>query len=143
MYRTVVGNKSDARKEEIRLKAEAGALPRGVAGQDVTLEEYSAQWMSLYGPSVRPRSAQLYQRTLDKMILPLLGSIRLRDLDAIQIQRAFNLMPYAPSSKQRARVVLNTTLTKARKHIRLITEDLCEDLATTTCSLPSLQNNRT
>lgn len=63
------------------------------------------------------------------MILPLLGSILLRDLDAIQIQRAFNLMPYAPSTKQLARVVLNAILTKARKHTRLITEDLCEDLA--------------
>ena len=129
VYKTFSGTKSEARKEELKLRATAGVLPRGSAEAEITLTEYADRWLALYiKPTIRPRSVAIYRTTLDKMILPSLGSLKLKELKPEIIQRVFNELDYAPASKVKARTILSAMLKRARKS-GLIANNPCEDLA--------------
>lgn len=127
-YKTFAGTKAEARREELRLKGSAGILPRGADRDAITLEQFAERWLTLYVvPRVVPRSVVIYRTALRRMILPALGHLRLRDITPEQIQRTFNDLPYAPSSKRKARTILGSCLKRARKS-GLIDVNPCEDI---------------
>lgn len=117
VYRTFFGSKSEARKEEIRLKAAAGALPRGAIVQSMTLGQYFERFMSLYvEPSSAPNTIVSYRSIYKNLLDPQLGQMKLSALTHDICQRAFNeaLKYYSRSSVGTAKSILSACLTRAR-----------------------------
>lgn len=57
--------------------------------EDILLSEYLDQWFPLYQPTLRPRTAQDYQRYLNRYIHPHLGKIKLGHLSPLKIDQYY------------------------------------------------------
>ncbi len=51
-----------------------------------TVNEYQRHWLSLIAPTVKPRTLESYTETLTNHIVPLLGAIKIRQLDRGRIK---------------------------------------------------------
>ena len=132
VYRTFFGSKSEARKEEIRLKAAAGALPQNVAERSWTFGQYFERWMNLYVlPTAAPSTVDNYRFVYKKMLEPGLGAVKLSELNADIVQRVFNelLLTYSQTTVVKARSILSACLKRARQHPALISHNPVEALA--------------
>jgi len=117
VYKTFHGSKSEARKEELKLKATAGAMPRGAAAQSLTLSEYFERWMNLYiEPSAAPKTISSYRMLYNGAIKPRLGQMRLTAINTDVCQLALNeaLKTYAHSTVKTAKAILSACLNRAR-----------------------------
>ncbi len=117
VYRTFLGSKSEAKKEEIRLKANAGALPRGTLAQTITLDDYFERYMGLYvEPGAAPKTIAGYRNSYKGIIAPRLGKTKLSALNHEICQKAINeaLESYAHSSVSVAKSILSACLNRAR-----------------------------
>lgn len=117
-YRTFYGNKTEAKKEELRLKAAVGTLPRSAAEGKITFAEYAERWLSLYiEPTASTNTIVSYRQIFYKMATPI-NHLRLVDLKPEVMQRAFNSMVeagYSPTTIAKARTVISSSLRRAFK----------------------------
>lgn len=128
VYKTFSGTKSEARKEELKLKGAAGVMPRGSNREALTLEQFTERWLSLYvEPNVRPFTVVCYRGVLQQHILPVLGSYKLQDIKADAVQRVFNALLLSPNTKAHTRIIFSMLMKRARK-LGLIADNPCEDL---------------
>lgn len=129
-YSTFHGSKTEAKKEDLRLKAAVGTLPRTSEDRSVTLAEYSERWLNTFvKPNVRPSTLRMYSVLLRCAILPELGALRVSELSEEKIQRAFNAIAprYSPKSLRLILNILQQVLKRARR-ARLIAVSPCEDI---------------
>jgi integrase len=64
----------------------AHLMGQGVAGTGTTFADFAGQWLSYIRPRVKPRTAEGYRQDVTNDLVPVLGSRRLRDLGAADIQ---------------------------------------------------------
>ena len=127
---TFHGTKSEARKEELRMKARVGAMPRGAASQSITLGEMFERWIAVYvEPSAIPPSVASYRRLFKHVFSERLGSVKLQELTPEHIQRALNdaaAAGYSRASLVKARYLVSGPLRRARLS-GLVTTNAAED----------------
>ncbi len=129
VYRTFMGSKSDARKEEMRLKAMASSFPKQMAEQSLTLDMYFQRWFSLYvEPTAATSTQSAYNYKYWKMISPKLGVTKLSKLTPDLCQQAFNemLLQYSRASVATARAILSACLKRARISGLILSNPLIE-----------------
>ena len=118
VYRTFHGTKSEARKEELKLKATAGALPSPSSNRAVTLDDMFERWIAVYvEPSAIPPSVASYRRLYKHVFSEQLGGVKLKDLTPEHIQRALNdaaAAGYSRASLVKARYLVSGPLRRAR-----------------------------
>lgn len=56
----------------------------------VTVREFMERWLAHMATQVSPRSAECYRETVDTLILPALGNVRLAKLEAEQLAQAYS-----------------------------------------------------
>ena len=70
--------------------------------------EYAENWFETYSlPNIETATAATYRRQLTLHLLPAFGDTPLSDITTDDIQRLFNAMNGAKSTKQKAKMVLN------------------------------------
>lgn len=115
---------------ERRGKTQAEALKRlaeaGPPGPETTVKEWAAKWIASL--SVRPSTLAHYQRTVDLYLVPTLGTIRVRDLTAHQVETASRTWSktLGPNTLRTAFAHLSVMLTAARR-AKLVTENVATD----------------
>ena len=91
-YEYFRGTETEAKIEEARLKGEFGTM-LGSGGTDPTVTEYLQRWLADY---VRPFSAKsttkLYEYFVETRIIPELGKLKLKNVNASHIQRMYRKM---------------------------------------------------
>lgn len=129
-YKTFYGSKTEAKKEDLRLKAAIGTLPRTSVDRNITLAEYSERWLRTFvEPNVRPSTLRMYSVLIRCAILPVLGTLRVSELSEEKIQRAFNTIAphYAPKSMRLILNILQQILKRARR-AGLVVGSPCEEI---------------
>ena len=75
---------------------------------------YALNWFETYSkPNVETVTANTYKRQLDKYLLPWFGERDVEELTTDDIQKMFNSMDLAKSSKDKVKIVLNQILDAA------------------------------
>jgi len=76
-------------KDEIRTQAagSATASQRRLIGAEQTLRAYAEQWLKAKAARLRPSVADEWTHRLAVHIFPILGDIRLKDLDRMELER--------------------------------------------------------
>jgi integrase len=101
---------------EVRRRARAGELLTLDAGRE-TLQEFAEEWWRLYAaPNLAPTTLASYASLWDAHVLPRLGAMRLRNIDAQAIARLRAELTTAgvgPSSIRRVMVILQGVLERA------------------------------
>lgn len=100
-----------------------------VLSGDTTVKKWSEEWLSVY---VNPRditkkSSAMYRQKLDKYILPAIGSMRIKDVRDIHLQKLLNSANTSKSTAQKVKIVTQAMFKQARKS-HLIAYDPAEDL---------------
>lgn len=92
IYETVKGSFKEAKEAEVRLRASVvSAGKQFVSSGNPTFSEFAEMWFSLYvQSSVAPTTMRGYRNTLDNVILPFLGKIRMRNITPNHIQAFVN-----------------------------------------------------
>lgn len=88
------------------------------ASRSPTVAAFLREWLD-EGTNVRPATYRRYRIIVERHLIPGLGTIRLRDLDALAIQRFLNHVGGAPRSVGHYRAVLRTALGWAQR-MRLV-----------------------
>ncbi len=84
----------------------------------LTTESYLLEWLKSINQSRAPRTAETYQYTVERWIVPLIGSIKLNKLDHYHIEKMYQTIAksgIASSSVHRVHRVLRTALNRAVK----------------------------
>ena len=107
-----------ARNEALRLLAEASAgrdaaPSRRVVEREVLLKELAERFFAEHGPKLKPRSRELYDRTLASFILPKLGRRRPDDIKPADIAKLHLAMATTPRQANIALTVLSSLLSWA------------------------------
>lgn len=97
---------------------------------NTTVKKWSEEWIEVY---VKPRditakSAAMYRQKLDKYIIPRIGSMKLKDVRDIHLQKLLNGANTSKSTAQKVKIVTQAMFKQARKS-RLIAYDPAEDLS--------------
>lgn len=75
---------------------------------------YARNWYEVFSkPNIEAATAATYQRQLDLHLIPILGEKAIEDISTDDVQRVFNSMGGAKTTKQKAKVVLNMILETA------------------------------
>ena len=85
---------------------------------DMTLSDYLVEWLKSVDRSRAPRTTETYQYTVERWIIPHIGSVKLAKLDHHQIERMYREIAktgIASSSVHRVHRVLRTALNRAVK----------------------------
>lgn len=72
------------------------------------LRNYAQQWFEVYSkPNIEAATAATYERELRNHIFPIVGNMNIEDVTPDDLQKIFNSMDTAKSSKDKTRMVLN------------------------------------
>lgn len=98
-----------------RLQQKAVELNDGtyVAPSKLTVGEWLDIWLKEYQGSVKPMTRQNYNQAIKKHILPALGSIPLKKLTNLSIQRFYYSLDLAPKSVKNIHGILHKALEQA------------------------------
>ena len=84
---------------------------KAASAQKHNFQEYASGWFETYSkPNVETTTALTYERQLRRHIYPILGEKCIEDIEVGDIQRLFNEMDGAKTTKDKARIVLNMVL---------------------------------
>jgi integrase len=78
----------------------------------ITLAEYLSQWLESHRVSLRPKTADQYQRVIEKHILPHLGDIQVKNLRITRVEQFYSELVQAGMGVRTVRIV-HTILHKA------------------------------
>ena len=93
----------------------------------LTLGEWLETWLNDYCGHIKPTTRQTYRMFLWTHIVPAIGAVKLGQLSAVHVQRAFNAMDISPSSQRSVRIALSSALSAAVR-FGLIGSNPCEHL---------------
>lgn len=84
----------------------------------LTLGQWLDSWLAEYSSGLKPLTLAAYQGQINNRLKPLLGAVRLNELDAAQIQRFYNLLsssaaPLAPKTIKNIHGILHRALRQA------------------------------
>lgn len=117
VYKTFKGTKSEARKEEMLLKAHAGVIAGNKAKGSITFMDYAIRYLSLYVEShAAPSTLENYNTFLRTMVFPHIGHLQVCDITHEHVQMMFNALigkGYAPSTLAKTRSVLSGMFARA------------------------------
>lgn len=86
------GSKAEAEIEEARLKGEFGTI-QSSGGTDPTVAEFVERWLADYiKPFSAPSTVNLYEMFMRSRIIPELGKLKLKNLNASHVQRMYRKM---------------------------------------------------
>lgn len=86
------GTKQEAEIEEARVKGEFGTI-QSSGGTDPTVEEFMIRWLADYiKPFNAPSTLKLYEMFTRNRIIPEIGKFKLKNLNAMHVQRMFRKM---------------------------------------------------
>lgn len=98
--------------------------PRQAATGSMTLQVYADAWLQ-HHPRLRPRTRDLYRRTLDRQILPELGHLTLKSISPTTVRNWHaSLNPDKPRQRSTAYGLLNVIMNTAVRE-ELITASPC------------------
>lgn len=105
-------------------------------GSDMTVERFYNIWMSEIACNyLRPTTLDLYKRTFQKYILPMLGKKKLKNLDVDDIQKCLNsIKSHSVYQAQIAKKALSSMLVRAKKRRYILTNP------TRDVELPAIEN---
>ncbi len=107
------------RAAEHELKKLAGAAVEGKARRSgSSVETFFRQWIEWRGPSLSPRTVQLYERLVDTVVIPKLGRLNLADLKARDLDRLYRELEQggkSPYVLRQVHVVIRSALSTAVK----------------------------
>ena len=87
-------------------------IKSGVSVRLLTLQEYLDEWLVAHKSAVRPKTIYQYSQIVRQHIVPVLGKIKLKDLNPNHIQSLYNFKIEAGVSK-RSVVLIHSILHKA------------------------------
>jgi integrase len=85
----------------------------------VTLAEYLPQWLESHGVSLRPKTADQYQRVIEKHILSNLGDIQVKNLRITRVEQFYSELVQSGLGVRTVRIVhaiLHNALEKALRY---------------------------
>ena len=107
------------RAAEHELKKLSGSALEGKARRSsASFETYLRQWIEWRGPSLSPRTVQLYERLLETVVIPRLGRVHLADLKARDLDRLYRELEQGGTSAyvlRQVHVVIRSALSTAVK----------------------------
>lgn len=135
-YKTVRGTKKEANAALRKLitDCESGGV---AAPSAMKIEDWMAQWLSLYLPNIEPTTRDSYEEKIRNYIIPGLGKIQLKSLKTENIQRWVNDLStrgLSPKTIRNAYNNLNAALKKACV-LRMIPYNPCDGV-----ELPKLEH---
>jgi integrase len=88
LSRSVTGTKRDAQKvlNELAVEADKGRF----TGTATTFSQLSEQWLALVGADLSPTTLRTYQNLLSKRILPSIGSMPIKSIQASDLDLLYN-----------------------------------------------------
>lgn len=100
-------------------------------GDETTVGEWAAEWFPAYKGSLRENTKKGYANAYNNHILPFIGTLRLKDVRAVQVKQVMNAV--AGYSEDLQRKVLNTMrqLFREARHNHLMAEDPTEGIKIT------------
>ncbi|MBC9735447.1 tyrosine-type recombinase/integrase [Nocardioides marmotae] len=118
---TATGTTKAAAERALRAKLVHRQTPTtgGTLSRETTLAQLTQEWVSFLRSEGRIEQSTVneYQRVLDNVILPKLGSLRLRELSTSRLERFLvGLRSVSPSRQRKAKVVLSAALGMAVRH---------------------------
>lgn len=114
LSRVVRGTKRDAEKELQRLLAQLGQGDAATAPARLSLGSWLAEWLE--GADYRPKTAYNTSWLIRRYIVPHVGNLPLRDLQALHMKRLYDLLlreGLSPSTVAKVHRVLSTALGQA------------------------------
>ena len=120
------------REAMLKLAEKLAAAKRGeeVVGGSMTVNAWYKQWLELYKEpkGLTTKSLAMYNEKYNNHIKPRIGSMKLRDVTTVHLQRIMNAQSgKSASHAKKVRLVLQEMFRKARQ-TRLIVFDPAEDL---------------
>lgn len=106
------------KKVEAVLKADKANVE---LSDNTTVEEWSVHWLSVYKANVRYNTKQMYLSALDHHILPVIGSIPLKKVKPLHIQRIINNASTWKIKDKKGKVVKSGTASKSLYNKIMIT----------------------
>ncbi|MDR7254150.1 integrase [Nocardioides sp. BE266] len=109
------GRTAAAATRELKAKIADRSAPTGdLIGPEMRVSQVGETWLTLYRAEQRSEAttANEYQRVLDNVINPAIGSIRLREATAGRLERLLRSQP-TPSRRKKTRTVLKMMLDAA------------------------------
>ena len=85
-----------------------------IAGAQKTLAKYLEEWLLVHATSIRPKTAEQYNQICKQHIIPNLGSIKLKDLQAGHIQSLYS-KKLASGTSKRTVVLIHAVLMRSLK----------------------------
>lgn len=91
IIKNVLGRTQAEVKEKLRLAVEDNKKIDATKGQDLTVGQWAVLWFENYAKlAIRESTAEYYRNYIEKHIVPRIGTIKLRKLTTLDIQKFYN-----------------------------------------------------
>lgn len=110
---SIRANSEQEYAEKIIKKLGATVTVNSLTGNKHNFEQYARNWFEAHSPTIETATAVGYEQLLKNHLIPALGDKAIEDITINDIQRMFNDMSGAKTTKQKTRIVLNMIFNSA------------------------------